>query len=355
MKLDRETTSALVRLSVFLLATGLATFLLVAVIGNFTFAPTHEYSAEFSDVTGVAKGDDVRIAGVKVGSVQDIDFADRDTALVTFTVRQSTPLTDDTRAELRFRNLVGQRYLVLMQGGEGGASVLEPGSTIGLERTKNALDLNMLLSGFKPVFQALSPEDTNKLAFEIVKTFQGESGNVETLLASTASLTRTLADRDELIGDVITNLSETLDIVGSRDQQLSATIVSLQQLVSGLNKDRGAILGSIDSVSALSQQTANLLVEGRPDLSGDVKELNRLTASLAKPKNLKTLDSSLKILPRKLEKLSNAAASGSMFNFYACAIDTSLDSGIAALDDFFAALFAPLDTASPRCGDRGVS
>ena len=257
MKLDKASASAAIKLSIFLAFTAATTWVLALTLGAPFFDQRTEYTAVFEDVTGVAKGDEVRIAGVRVGSVRDIDIVDRDQAEVTFAVDREVPLTQNTQVTIKFRNLVGQRYIALTQGAEGASERLKAGETIGVDQTQEALDLNVLLNGFKPVFQALSPDDTNQLAFEIVQTFQGESGNVETLLARTASLTSTLADRDELIGDVIVNLSETLDMIGSRDAELTRTIDTLQQFVSGLAEDRDAILNSIDSVSALSTETAS--------------------------------------------------------------------------------------------------
>ncbi len=325
MKLDKESLSALLKLAVFFGFTGGATLLLMVILSQGLFQTTESYKARFSDATGVAKGDDVRIGGVRVGEVESVDIVDGDEALVTFGVDSDTPLTQNTNAQLRFRNLVGQRYMALYQGSEGGTSRLEPGSTIPQDRTEEALDLNVLLNGFKPVFQALSPEDTNKLAFEIVQTLQGEAGNVEALLARTSSLTRTLADRDELIGEVITNLSDVLDTIGSRDEQLTSTIDNLQSLVTGLKEDRGAILGSLDSISTLTEDTAGLLVEGRPDLQADVKQLNRLSGNLSKKKNLDQIEKSLKILPIKIEKLGNLASNGALFNFYVCELAVDFD------------------------------
>ncbi|WP_375002179.1 MCE family protein [Aeromicrobium sp. CTD01-1L150] len=325
MKLDKESLSALLKLAVFFGFTGGATLLLMVVLSQGLFQSTETYQARFSDATGVAKGDDVRISGVRVGEVKSVDIVESDEALVTFGVDSDIPLTQNTNAQLRFRNLVGQRYMALYQGGEGGTQRLEPGSTIPQERTEEALDLNVLLNGFKPVFQALSPEDTNQLAFELVQTLQGEAGNVESLLARTASLTQTLAGRDELIGDVITNLSDVLDTIGSRDEQLTSTIDNLQALVTGLKEDRGAILGSLDSISLLTEETSGLLSEGRDDLAADVKQLNRLSGNLSKKKNLDQVEKSLQILPIKLEKLGNLASNGSLFNFYVCELDVDLE------------------------------
>ncbi len=83
----------------------------------------------------------------------------------------------------------------------------------------------MLFNGFQPLFQALNPEQVNELSMNLVQVLQGEGGTVQGLLAKTASLTNTLADRDQLIGQVVTNLGQTLDTVDQRHQQLN-TLVS---------------------------------------------------------------------------------------------------------------------------------
>ena len=104
--LDKRTTADLVKLLIFIVVTTLATSVLVITIGNLTFAPTHEYRAVFVDATGVVKGDDVRIAGVKVGTVQKVSVVDRNRAQVTFTVDEATTLSRATRAAVRYRCLI---------------------------------------------------------------------------------------------------------------------------------------------------------------------------------------------------------------------------------------------------------
>jgi phospholipid/cholesterol/gamma-HCH transport system substrate-binding protein len=323
-QIDRESISALVKLGIFFAITGLATLILALTLSNGSFGSRTTYKAMFSDATGVTKGDDVRIAGVAVGSVKSVKIVDQDKALVTFGVDSKVPLTSNTHVTIKFRNLVGQRYMALTQGAEGAKGVLKKDTVIPESRTTEALDLNVLLKGFKPVFQALSPGDTNKFAYEIVQTLQGESGNVENLLARTSSLTNTLAGRDKLIGDVINNLSEVLDTVGSRDKELDDTIDTLQQFVTGLKDDRHAILDSVDSISDLTDETSDLLVQGRPAISEDITQLNALTKNLSSKKNLSTFDTALRILPIKFSKIGNLASSGSEFNFYLCDLKGSI-------------------------------
>ena len=185
-----------------------------------------------------------------------------------------------------------------------------------MERTKPALDLTVLFNGFKPLFQALSPEDVNQLSYELIQVFQGEGGTLEGLLAHTASVTSTLADRDEVIGDLIDNLSLVLDHVADRDEQLTRLIQSFRTLVGGLKKDRNAILDSLEDVSALSVETASLIDGIREPFVKDIKELRAVAGNI--DKNKAELDRALQVLPIKLDKIGRTAIYGSFFNFYLC-------------------------------------
>lgn len=313
--LDQKTRADLVKLIIFMIVTGLATTGLIVVIGNLTFESSRTYKAVFSDATGVFKGDDVRVAGVKVGTVKDVSILDRDKALVEFTVREATTVTKSSTATVRYRNLVGQRYISLTRGADD-LTRLPAGGTIPLSRTAPALDLTVLFNGFKPLFAALSPADINKLSFQLIQVFQGEGANLEALLQSTGSVTTTLADRDELIGDVITNLNAVLTTVGDRDKQLSNLLIQFQKFVSGLNQDREAILGSLNSISLLAERTADITTDLRPSLVRDIKALRTVATNLNKGRG--ELDRALQILPIKLTKIGRTAIYGSFFNFYLC-------------------------------------
>lgn len=313
--LDKKTTGALVRLVIFMVVTTLATSLLVITIGNLSFGRTHDYKAVFSDATGVVKGDDIRVAGVKVGVVKDIRIVERTRAEITFSVAQETALTGGTHAAIRYRNLVGQRYISLSQQ-IGDSGRLAEGATIPIGRTSPALDLTVLFNGFKPLFQALSPADINKLSYEIVQVFQGEGGTLESLLGHTASVTSTLADRDQVIGDLIDNLNEVLVTIGDRDEELTDLILAFRQLVGGLKDDREAILGSLEQISTLAVETSELVSGIRDPLVKDIKELNTFAGNLDRNKG--ELDRALQVLPIKLEKIGRTAIYGSYFNFYLC-------------------------------------
>lgn len=313
--LDRRTNADLLKLVVFVVFTTLCTGMLVLVIGNVSFGSSQQYRAEFADATGVNKGDDVRIAGVKVGSVKKIQIVDRSRALVTFSVADGTPLDAATHASIKYRNLVGQRYLALSDEIGDGAQ-LKPGATIPISRTSPALDLTVLFNGFKPLFQALSPNDINTLSYEIVQVFQGEGGTLDDLLSHTASLTQTLADRDQVIDSLIDNLNDVLAHVGDRDQQLTQLITTYRTFVHDIDQDKKPILDSLDQISALSTQTADLVQGIRSPFVEDIKQLKTFAGQVASQKS--QLDDELQIEPIKLNKIGATATYGSWFNFFLC-------------------------------------
>lgn len=309
-------TAPLVKFLIFVLVTVLASGLLIVTIANnTTTGAADSYKARFTDVTSLNAGDEVRISGVKVGHIEEIEVVDQRVAEVTFTVG-GRKLPVSTTATVKYRNLVGQRYIALEQGAGEPGEYLPAGAMIPLERTKPALDLTVLLGGFKPLFQALSPEEVNKLAHEIIQVLQGEGGTVESLLAHTASLTSAIASKDQVIGEVVTNLNGVLETVNARDDELSGLIVQLQQVVSGLAADRESIGSALTAMDGLTNTTAGLLTEARPPLREDIKQLGLLSSNLNDHEVI--TERVIQNMPHKLETISRTASYGSWFNFYNC-------------------------------------
>ena len=340
--IDAQTAGDSIRLLIFVVVTTLATALLAITIGNMSFGDTRTYKAVFSDATGVVAGDDVRIAGVKVGSVKSIEIVNDTEALVEFDAKSTSTLTRATQATIRYRNLVGQRYITLTEG-QGSSERLPENGTIPVSNTQPALDLTVLFNGFKPLFAAMSPDDVNKLSMELIKVFQGEGGTLEGLLQRTASVTNTLASRDALISDLIGNLNDALVTIGNRDQELSELLIQFRRFVSGLKQDRQAILGSLDSISQLSVQTADLVTGIRPGLRRDIKGLRQVAGTINR--NRGEVDRALKVLPTKLNKVGRTAIYGSFFNFYLCEFKSSigLPGGLPTVES------VSYETNAPRC------
>ncbi|ADJ42425.1 ABC transporter substrate-binding protein [Amycolatopsis mediterranei S699] len=318
----RGLLAPLIKLGIFVVVTVLFTTILGISIANINTTSTNAYNARFTDATLLLPNDDVRIAGVRVGQVKDVHIVDKRQAEVEFEVDAGRTLPAGVTAQIKFRNLVGQRYVSLGEGDDSAGKTLPPGGTIPLERTTPALDLTELFNGFKPLFTALNPEDVNKLSYEVIQVLQGEGGTVESLLSHTASLATTIADKDQVIGEVIDNLNSVLDTVNAHTPQLNDLIVKLQQLVSGLAADRKPIGDAIESLGNLAQTTSGLLGEVREPLKNDIDALGNLTSALNK--NEPELEHFIQFLPTKVSTLTRTADYGSWFNFYACEFSGSV-------------------------------
>jgi phospholipid/cholesterol/gamma-HCH transport system substrate-binding protein len=313
----RKLVGPLLKGLVFVLVTGLATAVLAVSISNTNVGETLSYAARFTDVTSLNPGDDVRIRGVRVGQVDELSVVDKDLALVRFSVEKSRPLPADVTATIKYRNMVGQRYIALERGDKLSSDLLEENAEIGLDRTSPALDLTDLFNGFKPLFQALSPKDVNDLSGEIVQVLQGEGGTVDSLLAHTGSLTTTLAERDQVIGQVIENLNSVLGNINNQGNALSTLVSTLQQLVTGLAGDRAAIGDAIQGMADLTGATAGLLEQARHPLKNSISGLGILSANLVA--GSEELEQFLTVTPDKFNQIGRSASYGSWLNFYLCA------------------------------------
>ncbi|MFI5609916.1 MCE family protein [Amycolatopsis sp. NPDC051903] len=343
----RSFVPALVKILVFAAVTVLLTGILAATIANTNFGTTAGFAAKFTDASGLQAGDDVRISGVKVGQVDSItvEQGDQNVAEVRFAVDAQYQLPALTTATIKYRNLVGQRYLALGTDVTGGGT-LPDGATIPPERTKPALNLTVLFNGFKPLFQALDPKEVNQLSAEIIQVFQGEGGTITSLLAHTASITTSIAGKDQVIGQVIDNLNQVLTTVNARGPQLGDLIDQTQRLVSGLAEQRKPIGDAVGALGELTDATSGLLADARPAVRDDVKQLGTLSNNLADSDQL--LDHLLQVLPGNLEKFTRTLSYGSWFNYYLCGIEGTV--GISSLDVTLPIVPLPATQRAARCG-----
>jgi len=306
---------------IFIAITATITAILGISIAHTGVSATVGYRAVFSDVTGLIVGDDVDIAGVRIGQVTSIGVYRRNLAVVGFALPADRPLPVSATATIKYLNLVGQRYLELGQGTGPVGQTLRPGATIPLGHTTPALDLTELFNGFQPLFQALSPGDVNQLSSEIIAVFQGESPNITALVATVGSLTSALATKDRVIGQVITNLNAVLRTITSRGSALASLVNTLQDLVSGLAADRQPIGSAIAAISGLNSATAGLLQVGRAPLAADITQLGRVASHLAH--NSGVVNTFLQALPKKMTAIARLASYGSWLNFFLCSATVS--------------------------------
>jgi phospholipid/cholesterol/gamma-HCH transport system substrate-binding protein len=304
-----------VGLSVFLTVCLLAAFLLLSIFGQLRFGEGKSYYAEFTNVSNLRTGKLVRIAGVEVGKVKDISINPDATVRVEFTADNSVTLTEGTRAVIRYDNLFGDRYLALEEGA-GGIKTLNPGQTIPLGRTEPALDLDAVIGGFKPLFRALNPEQVNALSEQLLQAFQGQGGTIGSFLDQAAAVTNTLADRDRLIGQVVTNLDVVLGSLGGESDRLDKAVTSLSQLIHALAERKTDITNAVAYTNAAAGSVADLMSRARAPFAKVVHETDRVSSIAAADHDY--LDNLLNTLPDKYRALDRQGMYGDYFAFYLC-------------------------------------
>jgi phospholipid/cholesterol/gamma-HCH transport system substrate-binding protein len=321
--MNRRYLSDLIKLTIFVLVAVIITVSVVATLLDVKSGPG--YHAIFVNATGLEAGDTVRIAGVEVGKVNGVSLVGNH-AKVDFSVSGGQHLTTTTTASIQFENLLGQRYLQIAAGAPGGTP-LKAGSTIPMSRTKPGLDLTTVFSGFQPLLAALDPKQVNDLTGSIIQVLQGESGAVANLVNETTVLTQNLASRQQVIDQILDNLTPLLTTVNTHDTELSDLITGLNSLVTGLANESGTVGSAVTGMSDLVTNTNNLLQNVQPTLDQDLSGLQGVTGELLN--NQSQLSSVIHNLPALLYTLDKVSSSGNYLNVYICDLTLNVSNPIS--------------------------
>lgn len=311
-------------------AVGVAAFAVLALVLTLLVAGTlaggagegRDFRAVFHDATGLSAGDDVRMAGVRVGKVEEVALHGRE-AMVRFSVAKDQPMYQGTVVSIDFLNLLGQRYLSLEAPHRGAR--LAAGATIPRSRTRDGLDLSALFNAFKPLFDLIKPADVNELAGNIVQALQGEGPTLRDLGAQTARLTRTLVDRDQVIGAVIDNVSAVMETMDDHRAQFESLVTELDRLTTTIVKNRSQIGATIDAVQLLVTRFSSLLHDGMADVTRDIASLASWAASFGRqaPRIARALEDTQELVKGYIRSLGL----GSYLNTYVCASHLQLEDG----------------------------
>ncbi|GAB5005623.1 MCE family protein [Mycobacterium avium] len=255
----------LMLLSLFVVVATVATWLVLVTLRREVQGPTNTYSAMFTDASGLKIGDDVRIAGVRVGRVDSIDL-DGTLARVTFRIEKNQHLYDDTTASVPYQNIIGQRYLGLSPGTAQQHKPLADKDRIPLQRTTPSFDISNLLNGFQPLFALLSPQQVDNLTNGIIQALQGDSGSVVTLITQTSTLAETLAGPDAVLGDVINNLNEVTAVLAKQNTNLQTLIGQSRDIMVTLASRRDALVASVGSINSAVGRLAQIVAAIYPNL-----------------------------------------------------------------------------------------
>jgi phospholipid/cholesterol/gamma-HCH transport system substrate-binding protein len=309
--------ATLAKFTAFAVVMVLLTAFLFFIFGQYTTGSTKAYSAVFTDASRLLAGDTVRIAGIRVGTVNEVSLREDKKVVVNFDADRSVALTKGTRVMVRYLNLVGDRYLELADG-PGSNSILPAGAQIPVDRTAGALDLDLLLGGLKPVIQGLNPTDVNQLSQALVQIFQGQGGTLDSLLSKTSSFSNSLADNSQVVQQLIDNLNTVVGTLSKDGDKFRDALDRLQHLIKELSADRDPIGTAIVALDNGTASIADLLTNARPPLAGTIDQLNKLAPLLDDGKG--HLDYMLGRLPEDYRKLTRLGAYGAWYNYYLCGI-----------------------------------
>jgi phospholipid/cholesterol/gamma-HCH transport system substrate-binding protein len=340
--------SNLIKVSIFTIVMLLVAAGLVVVFGQFRFAGGDTYHATFTEASRLKAGQDVRIAGVPVGSVKKIKLNPDNTVDVAFDVNGRYQLYTSTRAAVRYQNLVGDRYLEITSG-PGELRKLPAGGTIPKENTQPALDLDALLGGLRPVLKGLDGTKVNEVSNAVIELLQGQGGALSNMLASTSSFTQDLAARDQLIGDVINNLNTVLATVDEKGAQFDASVDQLQQLVTGLAEHRDPVAGAIPPLASATNDLTELLKTSRRPIQGVIENLRPFAQRMDERKG--DVNKVIEPLAENYLRLNALGAYGSFFNIYYCSIRMKING--PAGSDILIPFGGPPDPSKGRCSENG--
>jgi phospholipid/cholesterol/gamma-HCH transport system substrate-binding protein len=312
-----HSTGTLIKFVIFGVVMSVLTAFLFFIFGEVRTGATNGYSAVFADASRLKSGDTVRVAGLRVGTVQDVSLQKDRSVLVEFDADRDIVLTSGTKAQIRYLNLVGDRYLELVDS-PGSTKTVPPGSQIPKDRTAPALDLDLLLGGLKPVIRGLNPQDVNALTASLVQILQGQGGTLDSLFSKTSSFTNALADNNQVIEQLIDQLRTVLDTLSKDGDEFSGAIDGLERLISGLSQDRDPIGTAIEQLDNGTASLADLLDRARPPLAGDIAQLNTLATNIDNDKD--RLDDAIGRLPEIYRKLARVGSYGAFFPYYICGV-----------------------------------
>lgn len=309
------TTRTGIKVGIFVAVMLMVTAGLFAIFGKYRGVPGDTYTAVFTDVSSLKAGDAVKVAGVRVGTVNKVALQPDNTVIVGFGADRNIALTSGTKAAVRYLNLVGDRYLELLDS-PGSTALQPPGSRIPADRTEPALDLDLLLGGLKPVVQGLNPQSVNSLTNSLIKVLQGQDGNLESLFSKTSTFTNALADNGQTVAQLVDNLNSTLSTISKDGDQFSGAVDRLEKLITGLASDKDPIGNAIGALDSGTASLTDLLTEARAPLAGTIDQLARLAPLLDDDKE--TLDLGLQKAPKNYRKLVRLGSYGSWINQYLC-------------------------------------
>lgn len=269
------------------------------------------YQAQFSETAGLKVDDEVRVAGVKVGNVSDVEL-DGDRVNVSFKVSDAW-LGDRTSATIKIKTLLGQKYVALDPLGE---QPLDPGATIPRERTTAPYDV---LEAFRDLSGTVDQVDTDQLAksFDVLsQTFSNTPDDVKGALSGLSRLSDTIAKRDQQLSSLLKNTKQVSGTLAGRDKELVKLMEDGSTLLGELQRRKQAISTLLQGSQELSQQLRGLVEDNNEQIGPVLQKLDRLTGMLQR--NQDSLSEGIRRFAPFVRVFNNALGNGRWFDNYIC-------------------------------------
>jgi phospholipid/cholesterol/gamma-HCH transport system substrate-binding protein len=267
------------------------------------------YEAEFENAAGVIKGDSVKIAGVNVGRVETARI-EAGKAIVEFSVDDSVKLTDETEAAIRWRNVLGQRFLYLYPN--DGGRPLEEGDRIPLAQTTKAGDIGELLNSLGPILRSIDPEKANAFLDSMNTALAGNEVAVRQLIDNSAVLARELAAMDTQIASAVDSSDEILAVFADQNDALGQIFDDLNTVGGALHRTTGELNSVISDFAVVQKHLDNLLAENSTNIDATIANADEVANTLAK--NKRNLAQTLCTLPTGVANYFQTSSWGEWFN-----------------------------------------
>jgi len=245
--------------------------------------------ADFDDVTGLLVNDNVKIAGVVVGKVTSVSVVDG-RARVSFTVKKDVNLGHDTTAAIRWRNLIGQRYVYLYPG-EDTVTKLQNGDNIGA--TQSVVDLGELFNRLGPIVSAIDEKQVNDFLDTITQALDGNQDKLGKAIDDLSVLMKGLGSRDQAIGRLVENLNTVTGVITNRDQQIRVMLDNLVLISSTFSANTDTLDTALREFGDFSANLHEILANNSAEVDRIISNLALISTDTISPK-LTELDSALK-------------------------------------------------------------
>ena len=261
-----------IRFGIFAAFTIALTAFIGAQIAKIQFGDTYELVAEFDDVSGLTTGDDVKIAGVKVGQVDGVDTTEEGRAVVSLSLEEGVAVPSDSEAAVRWRNLLGQRVVYLYPG--EAESMLADGDEVA--RTRDVVDIGALIDELGGLVGAVDPEQFNQLITAVAGALDGNEARVGQLLDSAGSLLGVLAERDQTIQGLLEDFNTVSGALVERDQQVRTMVENLTLLTEAFAENEDLVDSTLVELGAYSRDLRTVLTGNETELREIVESLDVL-------------------------------------------------------------------------------